>query len=143
MAFMLSQTAEYALRAMVCIAGRESATPVRAVDIGNNANVPPAYLSKILSRLVHAGLLKSTKGHHGGFWLARPTDSIHLYEIFEAVEVELDPNRCAFGMGKCNHLSPCPVHPLYLELREALQHWAKTHTLAEVGPSQNCPRISA
>ena len=69
----ISQTAEYALRAMSHLA-RPDAAAMRAIDLARATQVPVHYLSKVLRRLVDAGLLHSQKGHGGGFVLARRAD---------------------------------------------------------------------
>ena len=48
---MISQTAEYALRAMVCL-GTASKQPRTAQDISDESKVPVSYLSKILRIII-------------------------------------------------------------------------------------------
>jgi len=75
---MLSQTAEYALRAMAWIATNGDGQIVRAHDLSDAVDVPAHYLAKILRRLVVAELLVSHKGPGGGFGLARPPAEIRF-----------------------------------------------------------------
>jgi len=63
---MLSQTAEYALRAVLFLADRPNGQPVRVEEIGGVLGMPSAYLSKILNTLVRARILTSLRGRHGG-----------------------------------------------------------------------------
>lgn len=129
----LSQTAQYALRAMTCIAAHSSGNEhVSADAIAHHTSVPPAFLSKVLRRLTAAGLLRSTKGHHGGFVLAREAATIRLLDILEAVDVSLTGDTCAFGWGQCSTTRPCPLHHTHLELKHALLAWATRRTLADV-----------
>ncbi|MBW2295571.1 MAG: Rrf2 family transcriptional regulator, partial [Deltaproteobacteria bacterium] len=67
---VLSQTAEYALRAMAWLATAPTREPVRAKDLSVATGIPSHYLSKVMRRLVLAGLLISQKGQGGGFLLA-------------------------------------------------------------------------
>jgi len=67
---LLSQTAEYALRAMAWLATVSGDEPVRAVDLSSATGIPTHYLSKVLRRLVLANLLESQKGQGGGFSLS-------------------------------------------------------------------------
>jgi alkaline phosphatase D len=62
----LSQTAEYALRAMAWLALRSPHEPVLARELSQGTQIPAQYLSKILRRLVLAGMLESRKGRGGG-----------------------------------------------------------------------------
>lgn len=130
-ALLLSQTAEYALRAMTCVTASEG--PVRAADIATRAQVPPVYVSKVLRKLVVHGLLTSQKGHHGGFVLARPAAQIRFADVLAAAEFDVDRDvHCAFGWGNCHAASPCPLHDAYAELKRSFVAWSHTKTLADV-----------
>lgn len=137
----IPQTARYALRAMTCLASAPSGEKVPADAIAARTSVPPAFLSKVLRRLVAAGLLRSEKGHHGGFELARPRETIRFLDVLEAVEVDLIDQDCAFGWGACDAAHPCPLHDTWLELKQSLLVWAARHTLADVDCSGVLPRL--
>ncbi|MEQ1564565.1 MAG: Rrf2 family transcriptional regulator [Myxococcota bacterium] len=132
----LPSVAQYALRAMTCVAAADAAAGalgfVPADVLAARTAVPPAFLSKVLRKLVRGGLLRSTKGHHGGFTLARAPATIRLLDVLEAVEVELTSNTCAFGWGRCDSHTPCPLHAAHLELRHSLLEWATHRTLADI-----------
>lgn len=132
MSAVLPHTARYALRAMTCLASQPAGTKVRADVIARATNVPPAFLSKVLRRLVAAGLLRSEKGHHGGFELARPRQAIRFLDVLEAVDLDLMSEECSFGFGRCNRENPCPLHESWLELKQSLLVWAARHTLEDV-----------
>ncbi len=132
----LPQTAEYALRAMSCLAAAPPGEGVRAVDLSAQSGVPPAYLSKILRRLVLAGLLTSRKGHHGGFALARPPASITFADILAAADAGPDAGRCAFGWSQCDPGAPCPLHPAWSGLQGSFVEWSSATTLADVDLSR-------
>jgi len=106
----------------------------RTRDLAGPARVPVDYLSKILRRLVEAKLLVSVKGHHGGFRLARPPSEITLAEILDAIDEGIDPDYCAFGFDRCDPKKPCPLHPVYSQLSEAVKLWSTRSTLADAGP---------
>jgi Rrf2 family iron-sulfur cluster assembly transcriptional regulator len=128
----LSQTAEYALRAMAWLASISPETPVRAKDLSAGSGIPTHYLSKILRRLVLAGVLASRKGHGGGFTLSRPPDEIRFMEVLAAVDAFPSPNRCSFGWGACDQDHPCPLHEPWDSLNTAFRDWAFNTTLADV-----------
>lgn len=129
----LPQTAVYALRAMAYVAAaHETGELVPAERIAHDTHVPPAFLSKILRTLVAAGLLRSNRGHHGGFALTRAPGAIRFLDVLEAVDAELASTRCAFGWSRCDTSAPCPLHTVHIELRHALLAWASRHTLADV-----------
>ena len=129
---ILSQTAEYALRAMAWLALRPPRTPVRAKDLSGGTGIPTYYLAKILRRLVLAGVLESQKGQGGGFVLARPASEITFLDVLAAVDASPTPERCAFGWGTCDAQHPCPLHGSWGEIYQAFTKWASGTTLAEV-----------
>jgi len=129
---LLSQTAEYALRAVVWLAAHGEEGPVRASDLSGATGIPVHYLAKILRRLVLAGVLTSQKGQGGGFSLARPPQEIRFLDVLEAVDAYPSEERCAFGWGDCNAADPCPMHPSWSRLAEAVKEWAHSTTLADV-----------
>lgn len=131
----LSATAEYALRAMAYLATLAPGASARASDLEAATSASAAYLTKVLRKLVVAGLLVSQKGHHGGFALARPPARIRFLDILEAVGHRPDPTRCAFGWGECDPAQPCPLHPSWSQLNQTFREWATSTTLAHVRPA--------
>ncbi len=129
---LLTTTAEYALRAMAELATSGPAVAVTAADLATRTGVPEAYLSKVLRRLVSHGLLHGTKGHGGGFMLARPAKRIRFIEVLEAVDSMPSENRCVFGRPQCSESHPCLLHPAWSKMKNAFVEWARTTTLAEV-----------
>ncbi|HSW44779.1 MAG TPA: Rrf2 family transcriptional regulator [Phycisphaerae bacterium] len=105
---MISQTAEYALRAVVWLAGRpEDAAGTR--QIARATCVPPGYLSKVLQGLRRARLVVSLAGRAGGFRLAREPAKITILEVVNAVDPLLRIRRCPIGLkGHARVL--CPLH---------------------------------
>jgi Rrf2 family protein len=90
---MLSNTAEYALRAVHLLARRprESRT---IQQIAQDTQVPADYLSKVMQGLARAGVVASRRGKHGGFRMARPVETLTLYDITEAVSPTQVLDRC-------------------------------------------------
>jgi len=82
---MISQTAEYALRAMVCLAEGENGGRT-SQDIAECTNVSQGYLVKVLQRLCRASLVISRRGPSGGFQLARSPEEINLLQVINAVD---------------------------------------------------------
>lgn len=80
---MITQTAEYALRAMVCLAEAGS-EPQTTESIAERARAPFGYLVKIMSSLCRQGLVVGRRGRHGGFTLARPASAISMFEVMAA-----------------------------------------------------------
>lgn len=114
------------------MAVHEESGPVRAKDMSASISIPPHYLSKVLRRLVEANILHATKGHNGGFVLARPAKQIKLIQILEAVEINVPPKHCIFGWRMCSSKEPCVLHHRWSSVNDAFQKWARTTTLADI-----------
>jgi Rrf2 family iron-sulfur cluster assembly transcriptional regulator len=131
----LSQTAEYALRAMARIAAQGKAEPLRASDLSVETRIPQQYLSKILRRLVLAGILVSKKGRGGGFTLARPPSRIILRDVLAAVDAYPQEGRCAFGLHACSRKHPCALHDGWCRLSDDFHRWATKTTFNQMRTS--------
>ena len=133
---LLTQTGEYALRAMAQMAILPSDHAVRTKDLAEKTHIPVSYLSKIMRRLVAEGLLESEKGHGGGFRFGQSLRRIRLLDILTAVGVEVEAAHCAFGLGKCNAKRPCLLHPTMSTLNDGFRQWAATITLQDIADGQ-------
>jgi Rrf2 family protein len=82
----LSRASSYALHALVTLAGRDPAQPFASHHLAEADGAPERFLLKVLKPLVTVRVLRSNKGPHGGYTLARPPAEITLLEIVEAVD---------------------------------------------------------
>lgn len=130
----LSQTAEYALRAVAWMSARDSNAPVLRRELSVGTRIPEEYLSKILRRLVLAGIFDSRKGRGGGFTFARPPGEIAFRDVLVAMDAWPVEGRCAFGMGMCSSKHPCPLHESWSELGTAFRRWAVETTFGHMAP---------
>ncbi|MGE0378791.1 MAG: Rrf2 family transcriptional regulator, partial [Planctomycetaceae bacterium] len=105
---MISQTVEYALRAIVTIAQHEG-RPCTARRIAEITQVPFAYLSKLMQGLVRGGLVHSQRGLHGGFVLLKPPTELTIWDIVVVVEPFQRIERCPLGI-QSHGANLCPLH---------------------------------
>jgi Rrf2 family protein len=82
---MLSQTAEYALRAVIHLA-QHPGEPCTVESIAKATQIPVGYLAKIMQQLSRAGLSSSQRGLHGGFTISRNPSDITLFDAVDAVD---------------------------------------------------------
>lgn len=105
---MISQTAEYALRAVVYLAmNADSAFTTQ--QISKATKVPPAYLSKVMQSLARANLVRSQRGCGGGFVLARKADEISILEIMSCVDPIQRIRTCPLGL-ETHGINLCALH---------------------------------
>jgi Rrf2 family protein len=124
MHMLLSQTAVYALRAVAWIAAYSPDRAVLARDLSAGTGIPAQYLSKILRRLVLAGVLDSRRGRGGGFTLARSPRKIAFSDVLSAVDAHPQEGRCAFAWGRCKASDPCPLHDSWSVMSDRFRRWA-------------------
>lgn len=128
---MLSRTGEYALRAVLYLAGRNGSAPVAADDIAEAIQVPRNYLSKTLHRLARRGLLKSVRGPRGGFRLSRPPASIPVAEVVSEFDQMPTSRWCLMGGRPCDPEHPCIAHERWLEWTGHLHRMLDRTTIAD------------
>jgi Rrf2 family protein len=105
---MISQTVEYALRAIVTIAQHNGQT-CTSKQISNITQVPAPYLSKLMQGLVRAGLAKSRRGLHGGFVLTKKPEDLSIWDVVDAVEPFKRIQECPLGL-QSHAAGLCPLH---------------------------------
>lgn len=81
-----SSRCDYALRALLELAKRHGAGPVRIVDVAEAQSVPVRFLEAILADLRRAGVVESRRGVKGGYWMGRPPESLTVAEVIRAVD---------------------------------------------------------
>ena len=114
---------DYALRAMCYLAAQPSGIVVTRSEIQSRQAVPQHYLSKILRRLVSAGLLESSSGARGGFRLGRPAEEISVREVYECVEGRLCLMECLHAQDEedfCCFASVCSQREIWRGAQQVL-----------------------
>jgi Rrf2 family protein len=132
---IFSSPTEYAIRGLSEMAIRENGNRVMLDELVAGTNLPRDFMAKVFQRLVHAGLLRSSKGRGGGFSLSRPAHEITMMQIVEAIEGPQMMDRCVVGLEKCHDSMPCPQHDLYKPIRQRLKDYMNTTTLADLASS--------
>jgi Rrf2 family protein len=78
--------ADYAVRAIVELAGSSQESPRKVDDVAQAQGIPVSFLENILTQLRSSGIVRSQRGPEGGYWLAQPADELNLANIIRAVE---------------------------------------------------------
>lgn len=130
---MLSQTAEYALRAVVLLAEHEPGVPARVGELATALDIPQNYLSKTLHLLSLTGVLTSTRGKGGGFMLARPASEITLFEVVDPFDRRGARSACLMGQGECSEAHACAAHAIWKAVSQQVQTFFLETTLADLG----------
>lgn len=115
---MLSHTAEYALRAVVCLAGHRDG-PLTSSEVAESTGVPASYLAKVLKMLARAGVVDSRRGRRGGFSLASSPEEVTVLEVINAVDPLQRIDRCPARRGAHDPARPSSPEPARGDVHEA------------------------
>jgi Rrf2 family protein len=107
----VSAKSDYALRALIEIAGREAGSTVSAEELGKRQDIPHTFLQAILADLRRAGIVISQRGQNGGWRLAQDAGSVSVADVIRAVD---GPLVSVYGLR--------PEAVSYNESAEVLQH---------------------
>ena len=134
MGLQLTRGGEYAIRAMTYLALRPVGEISSLHDVGGQQDIPESFLAKIFQSLVHAGLVTSQRGAHGGFSLAREPAEITARDIIEAVDGPISLNGCVLWPDDCERSGDCRMHEVWTLAQERMMDVLGGVTLAELAP---------
>jgi Rrf2 family iron-sulfur cluster assembly transcriptional regulator len=132
---ILSKATGYGIRALAYLAKHPDTGLCGLQEIAEHEHIPPVYLRKVLGELRRHRLLRSVKGIHGGYELARPAQTITLWEVFQVLEPDPYLDACILGRGQCDHVASCALHEDWQTLRSGLVGLMQTKTISEVAAS--------
>lgn len=127
---MLSQTVEYALRAMIHLADRSPGGSTTD-EIAQATKVPKPYLSKVIQGLSRAGLVISKRGIGGGVCLVKSPEELTILEVVEAVEPIGRIATCPLGL-ESHGTNLCPLHRRLDQSLALVEDAFRQTTLAQV-----------
>ena len=107
----VSAKSDYALRALIEMAGRTDSSPVSAEELGRRQEIPHGFLQAILADLRRAGVVVSQRGQSGGWRLSGKPEDITVADVIRAVD---GPLVSVYGLR--------PEAVTYNERADVLQH---------------------
>lgn len=129
---VFSRTTEYALRALTFLAMQPSGKLTGAREISEAEDIPIPFLWKILQVLGRHKLIRSFKGIHGGYELARPGSKINLLSVVAATDGADFTNHCVLGLPHCGEENACPLHNTWKHIRGDITTMLEENTLADL-----------
>ncbi len=132
---MFSKACEYGIKATLFIAKQalksEKKTGIK--DIAKAIDSPEAFTAKILQELSRSGIINSTKGPSGGFFIQKKNlEKVKLSSVIEAIDGDKVYRSCILGFEECNENKPCPLHAQFKEIREDLATMLTTTSLLDL-----------
>jgi Rrf2 family protein len=146
---LLSRKVDYALLILSYLHHRPEGGCARV--IADRFGLKKAFTANVLKMLCQCKLVRSQRGIHGGYVLARPAAEIQLAELLDLLGEPFylaDCNRaaaggCPAGEAYCNLEPTCPVRGAIAEVDRRIREVLRTVSLADVfrGPESVPGRI--
>lgn len=132
----ITRAADYAVRVMVHLATLPPGSRVQRSTLVELSDAPGSFLSKVLQRMVCAGLICSRRGTGGGFELAVPPENISLLRVVEAIDGPIQLNLCVSGAPGCERRVGCVVHPVWEEAQTAITKMLGSVSMAKLAEDE-------
>lgn len=135
---MISKKTKYALKALRILAthfGENS--PMTVPDIIAEESLPRRFLELILLDLRRGGILQSSQGKNGGYFLKESPNQIPLARLIRLIDGPIAPTLCVslHFYGKCDDCiseEACKIRPLMMKVRDANLNVYENITLADM-----------
>jgi Rrf2 family protein len=128
----LSTRGEYSTRLMMELAINYGKGPTLLKDISKAQDISLKYLGQLIISLKIVGLLKSTRGSHGGYLLSRHPKEIKLLEILEASEGSLYLAECIENPDVCYRSKNCTARLIWEKASQAFMEVFSSITLKDM-----------
>ena len=117
----ISRAGEYGVLGLMNLARRAPGQMAMIEEVSRMEKIPESFLAKIFQHLARAGLVRSNRGAHGGFALARNPAQITVLEIIEAIEGKIIFQRCKLAKPVCQHVGGCAICGLFEQAQDGVK----------------------
>ena len=128
----LSTRGRYGLRALLDLAVHQGEGMVLLKDIARRQEVSLPYLEHLITPLITAGLVKSTRGARGGVLLIRPPAEVKLTEIVLLLEGSIAPVDCVNDPKACSRAASCVTRDIWIQIKDAMTQVQDSTTLQDL-----------
>ncbi|OAS16400.1 RrF2 family transcriptional regulator [Paenibacillus oryzisoli] len=122
-----SQATDYALHAMLYLVHSGPDKPVGVQVLAEKLSVSQTYLSKLMTKLVKAGLIQSSPGANGGYRVKPNYGDISFLDIIRAIEGIASLFECSF-----NHGSECQIQQVVMDAERQLEQYLGNKKIADL-----------
>lgn len=125
----LNTTVRYAVRATLLLAQHRD-RPLSIKAISESEALSIKYLEQLFLKLRKAGLVKSVRGMHGGYFLARPPEKVTIGDVIRAVQADgIYAAPCTKRRGRCERQKECKATNYWSKLQKLLDDFFNNTTL--------------
>lgn len=128
----LSTRGRYGLRALLDLALHQGEGLVLLKDIARREEVSLPYLEHLITPLIAAGMVQSTRGARGGVLLLKPPSEIKLSEVVQLLEGSIGPVDCVNNPALCHRSAFCVTRDIWVEMKEAMSQVLDSTTLQDL-----------
>jgi len=128
----LSTRGRYGVRIMLELALHFGEGPVLLKDIAERQNISEKYLWHLINPLKTMGLIKSIRGAHGGYVLAKNPAEINLRQILRILEGSLCLVDCVDDPAACDRSESCITRDIWSETSENISQTLESVTLEKM-----------
>ena len=128
----LSTRTRYGTRALLDLALHAGEGLVLLKDIARRQEVSLPYLEHLITPLIAAGLVKSTRGARGGVLLLKPPSEIKLSEVVQLLEGSIAPVDCVSDPKVCHRSASCVTRDIWNEMKRAMNGVLESTTLQDL-----------
>ncbi len=132
----LSTKGRYGARAMVDLALHYGQGYLLLRDIAKRQHISEKYLEHIVTSLKVAGLVKSFRGAHGGYTLAKPPTQIKLAQIIKTLEGSTALVECVDDPECCPQAGLCVTRDVWTEIKRATDEILESISLKDLVEKQ-------
>jgi Rrf2 family protein len=119
----ITTLAEYGVICALHLARRSAEGPITGREIAEFEQLPGDYVEQILLRLRRAGIIRSTRGAHGGYTLAKDASAISIRDVIAASETTTFDLHCVshpVGEERCSSSHNCSIRPVWMLLQQKI-----------------------
>ena len=129
----ISTKGRYALRFMIDLAQHGTEKYVALKDIAERQHISKKYLEQIVPLLNKSGVLRTNRGHQGGYMLAKAPSEYTVGEILRITEGSLSPVACLESEeNTCERSADCITLPIWKGLYRTINNYLDSVTLQDI-----------
>jgi Rrf2 family protein len=131
----ITTQAEYGLICALHLARRVDDGPVTGREIAARERLPADYVEQIMIKLRRAEIVKSTRGAHGGYRLARPPQEISVRDVMNASEHSTFDVHCGshpVEEERCSSSHDCSIRPVWMLLQQRIDEVLQSVLLSDL-----------
>lgn len=135
---MLSLTCKASIKAVIYLGSvSDAGRKISIKDIASYINENEHTVGKLLQKLVKGGIIHSTKGPNGGFYITDDQKDQPIINIVHTIDGREIFTGCGLGLSKCNESHPCPLHNDFKPIRQNFEQMCRDKKISDLYENVN------